>query len=233
MFNFDRFNLSRFSLGDGGSTCPISHTFSESLNAVAGAAIPVETTGFFNDVLRGSMRGAIAIRSAFESAGYLQASCQMRANILVAMGFPAHMAAKITGSQNSCIVINLSDQLEGEIWGSKDITQTRLLSKDSLTSKVNGVKDIKTSPFVYEVLTAIAGAIKQSTETAVFTVTIPAGAELRIDSDTFRVTVNGENMLHEQAGDWVNLARELLYIDIESATGGDLQGTMIYTERYL
>ena len=84
-----------------------------------------------------------------------------------------------------------------------------------------------------EVLGAVSGAGTQSTEQVSVTVTIPPGGELRIDSDTFRVLLNGENVLDKQSGDWLMLSRDLLYLDIESAIGNGLSGNLIYTERYL
>ncbi len=232
MFSYGRFSLSRFSLGDGGSVYKIEQTFGEGLNAVAGAAIPVETTAFFNDVFRGSMRGAIAVRSGFLAVEAFNTDCKMRANILMGAELSGGLFSRVIASQNSCIRLGLAGELGSLVWGSK-IIPWAFEAADSLTSAVNGVKDIQTRLFPYEVLTAIAGGIKQATEIASFAVTLPPGAELRIDSDTFRVTLDGENVLYAQAGDWVNLSRELLYLDIESATGGSLQGTIIYTERYL
>lgn len=67
MFSFDRFNLSRFSLGSQDNTIHIELLLAENLESVAGVAIPIETTAFFNDILRGTARGAIGIASAFES----------------------------------------------------------------------------------------------------------------------------------------------------------------------
>ena len=67
MFSFDRFNLSRFSLGSQDNTIHIELLLAENLESVAGVAIPIETTTFFNDILRGTARGAIGIASAFES----------------------------------------------------------------------------------------------------------------------------------------------------------------------
>ena len=64
-------------------------------------------------------------------------------------------------------------------------------------------------------------------------IAIPPGGEIRIDSDTFRVLLDGENILYAQEGDWINVAREVLYLDIESATGGALEGSITYQERYL
>lgn len=64
-------------------------------------------------------------------------------------------------------------------------------------------------------------------------VTIPPGGELRLDSDVFLSMLDGENVLYAQSGDWINVSRELLRLIVESATGGALEGQIIYTERYL
>ena len=45
--------------------------------------------------------------------------------------------------------------------------------------------------------------------------------------------LDGENVLYAQSGDWINVSRELLRLIVESATGGALEGQLIYTERYL
>ena len=76
-------------------------------------------------------------------------------------------------------------------------------------------------------------ASSQSTEIVRIDITLPPGSEIRIDSETYRVIMDGDNVLYAQNGDWLTLTRELLYIDVESASGGELSGTLIYTERYL
>ncbi len=72
-----------------------------------------------------------------------------------------------------------------------------------------------------------------STERTTLQLTIPPGGELRIDSELFSVLLNGENALHTQSGDWINISRSLLRLVVESASGGRLEGQLIYTERYL
>ena len=76
-------------------------------------------------------------------------------------------------------------------------------------------------------------ATSQTTERTALQLTIPPGGELRIDSEIFIVLLNGENALHTQSGDWINISRDLLRLIVESASGGQLQGQLIYTERYL
>ena len=228
MFSFDRFNLSRFSLGSQDNTIHIELLLTESLKSVAGVAIPVETTAFFNDILRGTARGAIGIASAFESYAAMNSAALMQANIIVQGLLKDTLQAVSDGAQNSMIIGVLADNLGASSYASADILWHEAYA-DALTSLASVVKDI----LLYEVLGSVSGAGTQSTEQVSVTVTIPPGGELRIDSDTFRVLLNGENVLDKQSGDWLMISRDLLYLDIESAIGNGLSGNLIYTERYL
>ena len=221
MFSFDRFNLSRFSLGSQDNTIHIELLLAENLESVAGVAIPVETTAFFNDILRGTARGAIGIASTFESYAAMNSAALMQANIIVKGLLGDTLQAMSDGAQNSMIVNALADNLGASSYASADILWHEAYA-DALTSLASVVKDILIDPLLYEVLGSVS-----------VTVTIPPGGELRIDSDTFRVLLNGENVLDKQSGDWLMLSRDLLYLDIESAIGNGLSGNLIYTERYL
>lgn len=94
-------------------------------------------------------------------------------------------------------------------------------------------KNIHTSLVAADILTAILEATSQTTEIVTVQVTIPPGGELRLDSDVFLAMLNGENVLYAQSGDWINVSRALLRLIVESATGGSLEGQLIYTERFL
>lgn len=232
MFSFDRFNLSRFSLGSQDNTIQIELLLTENLESVAGVAIPVETTAFFNDILRGSGRGAIGIASTFESFAELNSAALMQANIVVQVLFENTLYSTTDGAQNSMIVGLLSDALNAKAYASMDILYGEAYA-ETLMATADGLKNILVDSLLYELLGSVSGAGTQSTEQVSITVTLPPGSELRIDSDTFRVLLDGENVLDKQAGDWIMLSRDLLYLDIESAIGGGLSGNLIYTERYL
>lgn len=232
MFSFDRFNLSRFSLGSQDNTIQIELLLTENLESVAGVAIPVETTAFFNDILRGSGRGAIGIASTFESFAELNSAALMQANIVVQVLFENTLYSTTDGAQNSMIVGLLSDALNAKAYASMDILYGEAYA-ETLMAAADGLKNILVDSLLYELLGSVSGAGTQSTEQVSITVTLPPGSELRIDSDTFRVLLDGENVLDKQAGDWIMLSRDLLYLDIESAIGGGLSGNLIYTERYL
>ena len=232
MFGRDRFNLSRFSLGSQNATIPIEATFIEELKQVAGMAVPVPTTAFFNDVIRGTLRGAITKKSTFESSAEMRASCFMKANIVLVFASNESVNGAVYGSKKTPVNTVFYDNLERYVHGSKTFPCFAYFD-DAIVADVYGVKDIKSSLVVNEVMMSLFNAIKQSTETVRIDITLPPGAEIRIDSETYRVLMNGNNILYAQTGDWLTLSRELLNIDVESASGGSLTGTIIYTERYL
>lgn len=63
--------------------------------------------------------------------------------------------------------------------------------------------------------------------------TIPPGGKLVVDTGRYTVTLDGENILHLQEGDWPMLSRELLSLSVASGTGGPLEGYVAYQEAYL
>ncbi len=232
MFSRDRYSLARFSLGSQDRIIPIEETFTEELKQVSGVAVPVETTAFFNDVFRGNLRGAVALKFQFDSNGTLLASVAMNANIVVSDLLGSSLLSSVDGSKNERIEVVLQEALGCAVYGSKTMPTSADFNA-TLLSEIYGVKDIFLYGLLSDTLLCITEANSQSTETVRVEITLPPGAELRIDSETYRVLLDGENILYTQSGDWIMLARELLYLDIESASGGDLSGTLIYTERYL
>lgn len=232
MLSRDRFNLARFSLGSQDNTIPIRAELSDELKQLCGAAIPVPATIFLNDVIRGTLRGAIALKGVFFSDGNLLNSCKMNANVCIIFNEEDMLENTTYGSRNENIVEILSDDLFKKVHGGKTIPYA-ISFADGVEPYTYGVMDRYTDWMFNEVLTSLMEAESQTTEIVRVDIRIPPGSEIRIDSETFRVLLDGENILYAQNGDWLTLNRDLLYIDIESATGGSLEGTIIYTERYL
>ena len=69
--------------------------------------------------------------------------------------------------------------------------------------------------------------------TAIINVSIPAGGELRIDSDVFTVFLGQQNILHLYQGDWMNFNRNARSISIEAGNAGNISGDIVYNERFL
>lgn len=84
-----------------------------------------------------------------------------------------------------------------------------------------------------EIVTVHPDASSQEEQAVLIRVSLPAGSELRIDSERYTVTLDGENILHLQEGDWLMLDRDLCEITVDSGTGAELTGKMVWTERYL
>lgn len=232
MYDNRRFSLARYSINQETAVIEIAETFSEVLGAVAGAAIPVEHREKYAENIQGSARGTISVVTAFSAASDLLAAVSMSADVVLRGSFVDNLQAAAAGRKNIPDTLVSADELRGTLYASKNIPEA-LEGEEALSAAVEGSKNVPGPLYVSEVLTSVLSATSQTTETATFQLTIPPGGELRIDSEIYTVLLNGENALHTQAGDWVHISRELLRLIIESATGGDLRGQLIYTERYL
>lgn len=232
MYNDRRYNLARYSVNLETKTVGIADTFTEALNSVAGVAIPVETRERYSDTMGGYVRGTISVVSTMKAEAGLFTAAKMSANVIVKAVAAETISAAVVATKNTPAALTSEDALAADIWASKNIPET-VRGAEALTAFATASKDINSALVVGDILTALTDATSQTTETAVFQIAIPPGGELRIDSDAFFVLLDGENVLYAQSGDWINVSRELLRLIIESATGGDLSGQLIYTERFL
>lgn len=232
MFNNSRYSLARYSVNVETKTLEITERFSEVMNAVAGVAIPVDVRERYSDVMQGSTRGTISVVSGLVAYESLVAVAKMSANIVISAAIFEEASSKVEGKKNAPAALSSLDNLRAVSRASKNLPLI-LTASDTMGAAVNGSKDIMIAIVAADTLTALMEATSQTTEIATFQITIPPGGELRIDSENYIVLLDGENALHLQSGDWINVSRELLRLIVESATGGDLDGQLIYTERYL
>ncbi len=227
-----RYSLLRYSVNLAKKSIHISAAFTENLNTVAGSAVAVEYSGQFSETMQGSIQGTVAIVSALTAYSGLFTAAKMSADVVTSAAMFEALQAAAYGQKNIPGSITSADVLAAAIWGSKNIPSL-LSAADVLTTQAAGSKNIPAPLQAAEILTSILEATSQTTERTTLQLTIPPGGELRIDSDLFIVLLNGENALHTQSGDWINISRNLLRLIVESASGGQLRGQLIYTERYL
>lgn len=232
MYNDRRYNLARYSVNQEARTVEAAERFSETMLAVAGAAIPVEFRDRYAETLQGSVQGTISVISAFPAFAGLFAVAKMSADVVTWATLSESLTVSAYGQKDTPTVLAALDELSARGWASKDIP-VPLALEDCLTARLAGSKDIPVPFKASEVLTSMLEATSQTTEQAILQLTIPPGGELRIDSELFLVLLNGENALHTQSGDWINVSKDLLRLIVESASGGQLRGQLIYTERYL
>lgn len=232
MYNDRRYSLARYSVNQETKTVEIAESFSEAMGAVAGAAIPVDFRDKYAEALQGSARGTVSVISAFSAASGLFTTAKMSADVVTRAALSEVLRGSMYGQKNTPAALAARDTLTAQAQGEKNVPAPLELA-DRLTAAAAGSKNVPALLKGSEVLTSMLEATSQTTERTTLQLTIPPGGELRIDSELFLVLLNGENALHTQSGDWINVSRELLRLIIESASGGQLRGQLIYTERYL
>lgn len=232
MANNRRYSLARYSVNQERQTVAITETFSETLRVLAGAAVPVDFRERYSEACQGVVRGTVSIISTLSGLESLHTQAQMLADVIIRIFLNEAFQVNAFGKKNTPAALNVQESLGTSLLGSKN-TPASLALEDALFSQPLGSKDVPGVLMAAEVLTSMMAAISQTTQRAIFQVTIPPGGELRIDSELFTVLLNGENVLYAQSGDWINISRELLRITVECASGGGLSGQLIYTERYL
>lgn len=232
MYSDRRYSLARYGVNRADKTVEASERFSEALGALAGAAVPVDVRGSYGEAFQGRVRGTAALITDFSAGADLAAAVRMWADVLLRAALLEEVRGGAYGQKNTPAGLEAAGALEASLWGSKDLPFGTALA-DSLSAGAEGSKDVHGAMSAFEALTSTLEATSQTTQRAVFQLVIPPGGELRVDSELFSVLLNGENALHTQSGDWIDLTRELLNITIESASGGGLEGQLIYTERFL
>ena len=231
MYDDTRYSLARYSLGREAKTLPIELRFAETMGAVAGGAVPVDMRERFSEVVQGSARGTISVAIPFAVQEQMGAVVRMSADVVVRVALSGILQSRARGSKDTPVVLSALEGLGSIVWAAKGVTARRTVS-DGLMGSMWAAKDLPAVLSASEALTALLSATSQTTERAVFQLTIPPGGELRIDSGLFTVLLDGENVLYAQSGDWVEVSRDLLRLTVESASGR-LEGQLIYTERYL
>jgi len=146
--------------------------------------------------------------------------------------------------------MNALELIRSDIFGSNDVsvnipydeTLTAIVHlggnfafRQNFADAVNELSNLSSNTqliHAYKEAVFMSSSVDLTTEESLtVNVTIPRGAELRIDSDNFIVTLDGVNILHLHTGDFINISRGSLELMVDS--GNPLSGELVYTERYL
>ena len=161
---------------------------------------------------------------------------QATANISTCYSIKAELKEDLTSEANADKIIylidDLNDNLKSSCYLGKNIEMTLSFEVDLNGSLFIG-KNIFFDLLTADQLNAEIAANVLEKQTARIEVTIPPNGELRIDSNVFTVTMNGENILHLYNGDWIMISRDTTTLTVQTASGGTLIGQLLYTERYL
>ena len=86
----------------------------------------------------------------------------------------------------------------------------------------------------YELLYGTVGSLTFDYKYIHIDVVLPPGGVLIIDSDNYNVLLGEENVIDKQSGSWLDeLTRNTFDITIGSGITGELEGKLLFTERYL
>ena len=93
MYNDRRYSLARYSANQGIKAVELAASFSETMGAVAGPAVPVGLRARFAETLRASALGTITAVSAFQGVEGLSASAAMSADVISGAAFSSRARA--------------------------------------------------------------------------------------------------------------------------------------------
>lgn len=208
----------------------------------------------FSEMLAARM--GVGVELHIDSMGLAAALAQ---TVLGATAVPGELS--LSGEMGSVVSAILAAPIENLFAERLDATFVHVRANHALTAQMDGQLTAKTAAGAYvwfavqaadslvsdalvgaeiasestfsEILTVRPDASLQEEQSVLIRVSLPAGSELRIDSERYTVTLDGENILHLQEGDWLMLDRELCEVTVDSGVGAKLSGKMVWVERYL
>ena len=130
------------------------------------------------------------------------------------------------------LIFELRDSVKSACCLGKNISIIQHV-KDKCSGSLFIGKEIHIDGLLADRVDADISANALEKQIAYLDVIIPPGGELRIDSSLFNATLNGENILHLYNGDWIFISRDTTTLTVQTATGGKIEGKLLFTERYL
>lgn len=225
---YPRYSLLRYGIQPTtqGNDIPLYMNAAEKFNAVVGFATNADLSFIAGISLNGSVTLSAGHYEALEGDATLDSVVNAHTGISILQNMDSSIDADINWSRVYINNVSVNkDSVYMDVW------------KVDANSVLGG--DIHLSTIAYiaesfsEVLSGHASTVNLSQQTFIANVTIPAHGRLIIDSNVFNMLLNGQNAIHLQKGDWIDIDRKTIYLDITSGTGGNLSGSIIYQERYL
>lgn len=233
MFGTSRFNQKRFNVTATLNEILLEAVFSDALSAHFGVSVEyhVDSINFF-DTLEQYSLGAAAIPEQWN----LSEAVQMAAKSFLASPIEAFFSNGLNVSTRAEADYSFSTEMETMLESKANVEAhvwfaATLSDAAKLNSRLGA--NIGAAGIFSEMLAVQPNVDAAEEEIALIGVTIPPGSELRIDSENYTVTLDGQNILHLQSGDWIALDRSLYSISVDSGTGSALSGEIIFTVRYL
>lgn len=210
----------------------IEEEFYTYLNGLSGAVVTEDVSEFFSE---NQYCNAIITKSIYAVANVnsgLFATGTINKNILSLEDLYENMYQNVIASQDINAICDFEDAIENTCYLSIDLFE-KLNVDNSLFSSSSASSNIFIDVFMGDVFQSeiISGTIEE--ETTSISISIPPGSELRIDTENYTVTLDGENVLYSHSGFWPILTKDIISLSINGTNGGGLKGELIYTERWL
>lgn len=238
MFN-SRFSLTPFSLrAEEEFDLEISVSFSDSLKNVSGFGVSIIVSQNMYDSLMNYTKSIASIIAEFSSSDSLKGTFDGFVGIVLDFNELSNLSSKSSIIKNIEHNQKIEESLESKCYMSKDMFIGQgnagvIFFDEKFLYSIAISKDLVYNLIVTDLLSCDVTSVILENEKITINATIPANGRLEIDSDDFTVLLNGENALHLHSGEWLFLDREIESILIDSGTGGELTGSVIYNERYL
>lgn len=238
MFN-SRFSLTPFSLRtEEEFDLEISVSFSDSLKNVSGFGVSIIVSQNMYDSLMNYTKSIASIIAEFSSSDSLKGTFDGFVGIVLDFNELSNLSSKSSIIKNIEHNQKIEESLESKCYMSKDMFIGQgnagvIFFDEKFLYSIAISKDLVYNLIVTDLLSCDVTSVILENEKITINATIPANGRLEIDSDDFTVLLNGENALHLHSGEWLFLDREIESILIDSGTGGELTGSVIYNERYL
>lgn len=230
-----RYDLGRYDLAASSFDIPIEERYTSRVSGVVNItylAVELEIADYFSAAMSGAVTGTVAVMVMEKAEEGLAGVVIPRADIITG----ENMVILLDGRSAICCNMNIADFVASSLDGRGAVSvilDGALAASASLSGYTEAGSYFYLADFYGASLWGRADAVSVSMDTIFITLSIPPGAELRIDSENYLVTLDGENALYAQSGAWIKLSPNLTAISVDTGSGGDMRGSITYTELYL
>jgi hypothetical protein len=229
----NKYSLTRFSLGNEGVVYELEMSCDAYFDGTFGVGANAVLQDFSMQATFGNRAlGSIGLPLSFELSEELSAQASGGTAIVLFFSGSAVFSASAKAGGNLPVELELREGLAGDFALGANIQMSMEL-EDAMGMVANLGANLVLEGTCAEILSVCASVIDVTEEISLISVNLAPGDELRVDTENFTVTLNGENILHLQEGAWFNMRRNLQSILVESGTKGTLNGGVLYQERWL
>ena len=226
-----RFSLTGFSLRERiEKDLRIQANFTEIIGVLISSGQNIGIQHNFREVINTETTLTAGIRFAHTFGETFGAENTAVANYRFSHSFRENISAETFAGCDISIKKDFEESIDMQIFAGMNISYHHDFG-ENINANVSMGENISFGANFREGIFGVLNAGIIDEDMLVIDVTIPPGGELRIDSENFTVTLNGESILHLHEGSWVNISRST--IDIIALPDGTLNGQLIYLERYL